>query len=242
MLNRRITLAIGIAILGLCAANTSAAFIQLTDTYYIDELPGGELTVFDKVFSDFEVITTVRDPLGSLGNPPDASSIQVMGVEVDWGSGPEWGLRFFGGWSVMGQEYVDTTIIYRLKISDRYPDWWITDNTLKLTMGNGANGGQASITETVYEDYPQTPVAQKYVFSHENSHVDDLEAHVDFDQPYKELWIGKDVLVNGGPDPAGSAMISEFWQTYSQIPEPATIALLAVGGVVLIAHRRRRRS
>jgi hypothetical protein len=58
-----------------------------------------------------------------------------------------------------------------------------------------------------------------------------------------KIWIEKDVIVSGNPDAlpgTGFASITIINQTFSQVPEPSTIAL-ALGGLVTLFFVRRRK-
>ncbi len=220
-----------IALLLLVAGAAPGDVITMTDAYYINALPDGQLRVGDKVFSDFSVTGTALN----TGNAPDATSIKVQGVQINFGNGYEYGLAFFGGWSAVGQQIVDTVILFKVTADAPH---LITDNSLWLASGAGANGGQASITETVYEgSYPGPDLADKYVFAHDGGRQ--LIDHELYAQPVPYAWIAKDVLVNGGVNVDGSASISLFYQTFSQIPEPVTMSVLLAGGIGLLLRKRR---
>jgi hypothetical protein len=108
-----------------------------------------------------------------------------------------------------------------------------------------AKGGSVSITENVYPGDPSTSlsIADKFVYYTRNNGTSFgiLEDHQDF-TPLREIWIKKDVGVTGGDNEAGFAQLSQFQQTFSQIPEPATLALVLLGGLALLRRRRRHRA
>ena len=85
-----------------------------------------------------------------------------------------------------------------------------------------------------------TPFANKYVFyksDTQNKYVDQRTF-----APVTEMWIVKDVVANGGiAGSGGSAHISEFYQTFSQVPEPGSLALLFAGALGLVGFAFRRR-
>ena len=205
--------------------------ITLTDAYYINALPDGQLRVGDKVFSSFSVMPTATG--GALA--PDASSIRVQGVKVDYGQGYEYGLAFYGGWSAAGQQIVDTLI--RFNVAADQPNF-INGVTLWMDAGaRGINGGQASISESVYGAYPGPELAANYVFRHDGGSL--IIDHSDFSQESRTAWVTKDVQVNGGANANGSAAISLFYQTFqqTQMPEPVTLGVLLAGGIGLLARR-----
>ena len=65
-----------------------------------------------------------------------------------------------------------------------------------------------------------------------------LYDHEEF-EPLRTIWVVKDIAIAGG-GPRGFATLSEFGQSFSQIPEPATMGVLALGGILLGIRRRRR--
>ena len=72
---------------------------------------------------------------------------------------------------------------------------------------------------------------------------DELSLHQTFTGPLSTVYVSKDIQVNGGTSQQGSAAISAVYQTFSQVPEPATLALLALGfGGMTVLRRRRKQS
>ncbi len=225
------------------AGSAGAAQIEvLTPVFTLEEVMAmaDGLRVGDKVFSDWSYTDSSQN--GGLAPAPGAITVEGVRVlypgQTDW----EYGMRFTGNWSAFGKQLADTVLRYKITADD---PWWIVDNTLWLSVGGAADAGQATISETVYKQYPPADdsdlVARKYVYMYEGkNHI--LE-HIDFGGRYKELWVVKDVGVNGGndppEDPIGSAHVSEFYQTFSQIPEPGTLMLLGAGTLLLLRRRRR---
>jgi hypothetical protein len=93
-----------------------------------------------------------------------------------------------------------------------------------------------------------------------SQHVDFVRDELENDEP-QTIWVVKDIHVAAAPNYEGSpipgtdllstiqlpptgnvAGMSEFYQTFSQtpLPEPATMGILALGGVILLARRRRK--
>lgn len=201
----------------------------------------GGLRVGDKVFSDFSVTPT------SLSNglvpwlAPDATSIKLQGLSM---SG-ELGIGFSGLWQAIGGTYVDTVI--KFKVVADAPSL-ITDNTLGMQGYLADNGGSVTISENVYAADPDA-VAVASIAHKEVYHTDFASKEIDhqefvdaFGAPLAlpEIWIKKDVGVSGGPDDAGIASLSYFYQTFSHVPEPGTMLLLSIGGAVVAVRRRRR--
>ncbi len=221
------------------SAPAPANIVTLTNEYTLEEVmtqfPNG-FVVLDKVFSDWAFTANAQG--GGLA--PTPAGITVQGVYFDLNGSQaceptidEIGLRFTGGWSAGPGQLVDTVISFKVAATRPH---YITDNTLKMTASGSAGTGGASISENVYSDAILSDlVAGKFVV--DTPTFVQHEDHVDFSQGYSELWVVKDVNVNGGI--GGAAQISEFYNTFSQVPEPASLVLLAVGVLAVIRRRRR---
>lgn len=241
---KRISFLAGLAVIALSLPAQSQIVVDLNvalnlrPSYTLDEVNAqGGILVGDKLFDTFSVTKTEAN--GGLA--PGAGAIAVTGVLVNG----ELGLRFNGPWSAGSGQLADSTIRFHASIvePELSQGFLISDNSLWMSAFGAANGGLASITENVYEFEPpgnpatNQPIANKFVF-YENDNTKQLFDHKEF-IPLPEIWIIKDVIVNGSSNGTGQAHISEFYQTFSQVPEPASLALVA-GGVLLLARRRRR--
>jgi len=253
MLDRRL-LATAL-VLTLSASLGSAAIIiaDLTDpddSYTIAEVIAAKgIQVGDKLFDEF-VVT----PSGTAtAVSPGADAIVVTGNQTLPG---DYGLRFNGGWGAGGGQEADTTIKFRVSIIEPFlsQGWVIEDNELWITakgVSQTLNGGIVSISEDVYltdpADGPVDPIANKHVFyaTPTDQKLSDHAYFMQGGQPVvaTEIWVVKDVYVSGGLGETGVAHLSEFYQSFSQVPEPATVVVLLVGGAGLLfsRHRRRRR-
>jgi hypothetical protein len=208
--------------------------------YTIEEVnEAGGIIVDDKLFADFTVVST--DSVGASSPGPEA--IEVTGVVI----AGEVGLKFNGGWSALKDMIADSTITFRVSVQEpeRSDGWVVFDNTLWMTAFGADGGGFISISENVYTVDPREaqapePVANKLVFFQDDVNKK-LSDHVEFPPGYADVWVVKNVIVNGGEAVGDAAHLSEFYNTFSQVPEPATLGLLAVGGAAALLSRRRRR-
>jgi hypothetical protein len=201
-------------------------------------IDAGGIRVGDKVFDLF----TVNNSKSDGAQAPDPSGIVVYGVQV---SG-ELGLRFTGGWSAVGGQVADSVIMFRVQ-ADR--PWLISDNSLWMDAYGARNGGQVSISENVFAADPLTgftpSLADKFVYF-ANRGDNQKYDHQEFTNAQGELvalpviWVVKDIVVSGGPRESGGAGLSQFYQTFSQIPEPASMMLLVVGGLLASVRKHRR--
>ncbi|MCK4625528.1 MAG: PEP-CTERM sorting domain-containing protein [Phycisphaerae bacterium] len=216
--------------------------------YTIEEVnAAGGIQVGDKLFSDWRVTDT--ESVNAIA--PNASEIVVTGIQI----GGDYGLRFNSGWSAPAGQLADSTIKFKVSIVEPWLSerWLIKDNALWITafgVSNNTDAGAVSVSENVYAFDPDVhgwsqPIANKFVYYKddddnilydEKDFVDDMGVPV----ALTEIWVIKDVIAYGGVGTVGTAHISEFFQTFSQVPEPATMALLGLGGIGVLLRRRRR--
>ena len=202
----------------------------------LDLPPDQGYQVGDKLFDNFTWI----DSSQGGANPPLPEAINVQAVQVHYPHGTEFGLRFTGLWSATGSQLADTVITFDVTVLGSQD---IIDNTLWMPNGDGAEGGLAAITEIAYDEAGQeiigldqfgSEVSGKFVYVSDDAYR--RLHHVEYYTQYSKLHIRKDVGANGGGE--GVATISEFFQTFSQIPEPSALLLLCAG-TALLARRRR---
>ncbi len=124
-----------------------------------------------------------------------------------------------------------------------YPQNFISDVHMDLIGGGAAGTGNASITEAVSDEFDNNVLVDELL--NEKASLFVVANNFGFDRRQdwgyvlplqKHISIFKDIGVTGGTD--GSAHISAFTQHFSQIPEPASLALLALGGITMIRRRR----
>jgi len=196
------------------------------------------IIVGDKLFDNFIVSTAKSEDAVA----PDEDAITVFGILLDG----ELGLRFTGGWTAGGGQVADTTLIFHVTADE---PWLIHDNSLWMDGYGAESGGMASITENVFASNPlegYTPsLADKYVYyvGPNNKQLYDHKEFTDAEGnpiALPEIWVVKDIVVAGGsPTEPGGASISQFYQTFSQIPEPGTVALVLLGSLFGLSHRKR---
>jgi len=234
MKNSKIILSCLISVVLATAA--SAAWVPLTgDPVSISSLPGGSLVFGDKELSEIELFS-----IGTGGAiAPDANSVFVQGGRDD--ATGNYGLRFLFSWNAGSNQTSNATLNFKVSILPGYDDYFIDDVTLAIT-GVSTNGtGVVSIGEEVW-DVPfytpgSFPIASLSCSKWKGSPLAYLVDHAEF-APVKKIWIySKDISITGGTN--GLAHLSEFFQFYSQIPEPATIVLLGTAGIWIFTRKKR---
>lgn len=198
----------------------------------------GGIQVGDKVFSDFGVDST--HSVGAIA--PAADTVNVTGVQIDG----DYGLRFTGLWSAGGLQLADSVIMYKVEAGAPFQ---ITGTTLKMAGYTADNGGHATISTTLYNQDPNLTntlsVANAGVYFDSGSGtLKELVYKAMADQTnlqpvnLSQVWVLNDVGASGGVDANGISKISAFYQTFTQVPEPATLAVLGLGGLSLLRRRR----
>lgn len=214
------------------AAAASAQWTPVTDTVLVTSLPGGTLIVGDKEFSGFNLDVITVDGGVTL---PDPDLMTVQGVQ-DVGTG-DYGLRFNGvSWNVVSNQLITIDLSFKVAVLPGY-DEYIKDVRLYLT-GAGATGtGLVSAGENVWDDFPGgSAIASLTCSKQDGDGGANLSDYAEF-TPMKEIYIQtKHISVTGGAN--GTAHFSEFFQFYSQVPEPATITLVGFAGAILLRRRR----
>lgn len=218
------------------------------DGYTIQEIiDAGGIIIGDKLFDAFWVTTTKS--VGAIA--PGAGEIAITPIQILKPGAPlggDFGMKFNALWSAPGGGLADSTIEFRATILPEYAamGYAFKDNALWITafgIGGTSPPGMVSVSENVWAQHPsiqpQDPLANKFVY-----YRTDADKQI-FDEavfaPVTQIWIIKDVGANGGEGILGVAKLSEFYQTFSQIPEPGTLVLLGFGAIGLAAYAWRKR-
>jgi hypothetical protein len=194
---------------------------------------GNSLLVGDKIFDNFQYTKT--------GDMPTANSINVTGRVTTINGVPEWGFRMQGAFhdfNTTGGS--DALLTYDVHVTDPnvslIADAYIAGNPLVIGQG------EMTVTET-FLPLAGAPINAIYNIDAANTQ---LQNTVFFNPPTPGLSAQKDILA-AVPDglSGNAASLSFIDQLYSQVPagggtpEPASIGLLAIGAMGLLARRRR---
>lgn len=206
-------------ILGLAGTASANHISNLADLIAND----GSVVVGDKLFDNFSYAWT--------GDMPDASGVNVIEYTDPDGN---FGIQFQGAFiDLAGGGASDALITFDVTVLD--PNMLISDAHLS---GNpavvGGNGGQSfgSVTETFLTGNANDLLV---IFADEDQAQ--LTDWVFFDQPVSTISVQKDIILFADDD-AVAATMSFVNQSFSQIPEPGSLALLGLGGLALLRRRR----
>jgi hypothetical protein len=233
---------------GLGASTTHAAPVPLPANATLSTLIGlnasGGVQIGNFIFSDFSFAGTSGNP---TGNPaPTASQITVTAAP-----GPNVGLTFNSFWQSVPNGLQDGNIRYAVQVTAGN----VIDQ-VNLAFNGAAPlpsaGTLASVTESVStllttgNNVPVGPGTTIGQLATSNSvatgPTTTNNASLTLPVPQTGIFVSKDVAVVSGAN--GIATISFVDNTYHStaggpIPEPATIGLLGMMGMGLLARRRR---
>ncbi|MCC5828180.1 MAG: PEP-CTERM sorting domain-containing protein [Phycisphaeraceae bacterium] len=238
MRNLGLTLVAAFSVASAIPATSNAAIIwQAGESYTISEIQdAGGVVVGDKLFADFSVVSTASP---SVTSAPDASTILIKPFINAAG---DIGLEFFDGWAVATGQHINTNIQFSVEAT---APWMIDGTTLGLTSFGANFGGIVSIAENLFATDPSNPpfdfvIEDGLLASYaKDDPANQLMDSVAFD-PISKMWVVKDITVRGGvveDGQIGHAHLSRFYQIYHQIPEPASLALMGLGAMVLLRRR-----
>jgi hypothetical protein len=201
-------------------------------------VPGATITSGDKVFSNF---TWTSSAAGS-GTAVSSNDVAVVPFSHVVLGELEYGLQFFTPtFALPAGGGLSGTLGYT--VTPNIPGRLISDNTLTMVSAVTFGNGNASITETATQSGTGVPLASKTTIDQGiviPNVLPILFVHADYPTPVLSVDVNTQLsLANavGQPGPA----IRSFTQTFSQVPEPATLGLagLAVLGLVGFARLRK---
>jgi hypothetical protein len=202
--------------------NESISLSQLTS--------GLSLQVGDKLFSEFD-FRFDGSPQNSGGFP--ASSVLVSPLLNQFGLGISFQLP-----PLFAASNETKDVVLKFSVQVVGSDNLISDAHLAITS-SATGSAFADVAESITTGgFGGTSIGSLDVANPTNS---PLLASTIFSTPQNQIWVEKDIsVVAFGTGINDRAVISIVDQTFSQVPEPSTIALM-VTGVVLLRFVNRRR-
>ena len=206
----------------------SASASPISATTLADLLAGGSITVGDKTFDNFS-----NGSISCVGSCTFTSNANFADITVTGGTfNGLIGLNFTGGIGVGTSSSLD--IFFEYDVTSTWAS--ITDVHMDMNGSILPAGGNffVSISEDVYDG--ANIVASIQV---DDDPIGDKTYTADvIGGPYQSLHVIKDILLFTSSDTEG--ILSGFKQTWSQIPEPASVMLLGTAFSALAFFGRRR--
>lgn len=235
---------LAVLLLGIGVGNSRAQITNLSGggsiNYAALTTTNLSVQIGDKLFGNFGFSYIDTD-----GNPGDdliASNLVLSALSNQVGFGVSLQLPLVATGTVIKDlkiQFTATVLDPNKKISDMHLDF----------TGSASGNGIGEVSESVFTNgFGSGNIGNLALTLNSAGFVPpNGEDSVIFSNAQTMIWIQKDIFVSGNPNaipdgnpPSDFASITIVNQTFSQIPEPSTIAL-ALGGVVAFLFARRRR-
>jgi hypothetical protein len=209
----------GTAFAGTCVVNTYDNYVGP---------PSISCTITDKTFSNFFYSTS-----GSVHLPPNDITVNPIATPYDPG------LLGNAPWGVTALQTQDSLLGFTVRVTSGSA--LITDLSL-LMLGAGITGtGMATVVETyclgdTFSDmcaHGTTGTLMTYLTGSSSKLSDQV-----YFKGVSEVDVMKDIMLKGGDN--GSAVISGVENQFSEIPEPASLAVLGSGLIGMGGLLRKR--
>jgi hypothetical protein len=244
-LSKFVGIVLFVALVGVLSPSVHAQVTNLSDGGSVNfsnlvGTNGLSVMIGDKLFANFGFQYT--DTSGNMGDYLNASDLVLSALSNQVGFGVSIQVPLVS----VGPVIKDLTLMFSAQVTNS--NNLISDLHLDFT-GSASGNGIAAVDESVYTNGFGTGNLANLSLTLTSAGYVPLsgQTNVTFIPPESKIWIDKDVFVSGNPDdlpdgnpPSDFASISIIDQTFSQIPEPSTMALLGVGMAGLLIVRRRK--
>ncbi|MCH7752304.1 MAG: PEP-CTERM sorting domain-containing protein [Planctomycetes bacterium] len=230
---------VGVAVSGTSADRAQAnfvAFVHLqpdgSDSVVLSDLLNGEVpgvVVGDKIFSEFFYSTLPNDDM------PDPENVKVFGFEDLEGN---LGISFHGVfWDLPDGGPSDALIRYTVEVSPDGLAEGLRISDAHLFLGGVSVGDNSFLAvDESFQGINQT--LNTFVTTLGGTLNQNLDDEVFFGQLHTKLRVTKDILAFSG-DANMPAVTRVIDQSFSQVPEPASLVVFAMFGLGLATARRR---
>jgi hypothetical protein len=208
-----ITIMVAVAVLTMCVPAQAILLSEL--------LQGATIVSGDKLFSDFHSWTTTstEDPV----NPADITVSEYQNP-----TNLEYGLKFTSD-ALKLESMGGLEVNFDFIVTPTRPNYLISDNTLTMAASGWGNIFLAETASDAADESVQ--LAYKYNVIQGGGTFQILTDHQVYTVPVQSVHVHKYIQIDWAGDDT-APQLTEFTQTFSQVPEPATLAILGLGGLL----------
>jgi hypothetical protein len=226
-----------VLVCGITSALNAAQFTTLNQPIPLTSLAGtgNSILVGDKVFDNFSYSNT--------GDMPAVSQVNITPMITTIAGQTVWGFQvegLFTDSSAAGGS--DAVLNYRVTVTD--PSAFMISDAHLSGDTDVIGTGFVKVTETWT---PNAGAEKIRIYDIQPGGLTQLSDAIDFDVPASSLDVSKNIAASIADGSTGSnATVTSINQFYSQTPgtgggtpEPATLSVLGLGGLVVLGRRRK---